>query len=174
MSNINVSSAQPRRLIYVQQQWTLEILRWQALDRDLFQPILSYVSGPENILRYLGEFDSTGHLLTQAERLLVQPGSPETVYEAQEGHWIAQTNLAEWPSPPPTPQASTASDLSIVLAHLSSLEERLARLETRLQGRVADNDGQTPSVRPLSRPPIPNPHDPRDTHDEAKPIGQTG
>ena len=173
MSSINVSAAHPRRLLFVQEQWTLEVQRWQALDRDLFNPVLSYIPGPENILRYLTELDHQGHLLAQAERILAHPGTPNTVFEAHDGHWIAQTAIVELPAPPQGTESGTGVlQMNQLLQQLAQLQERLERLELRLAGRIAENDAPSPSVRPLAPEVHPSPQ--RSNDDEADPISQTG
>ncbi len=172
MSTINVAAAQPRRLLYMQEGWTLEIQRWQAIDRDLFAPVQSYITGPENILRYLSELDGHGHLVTQAEHILSQPGNPNTCFEAQDGHWIAQTNVFELSESRFTAKATGADgELTQVLQHLALLQQRLERLEQRLQGRIADNDVLTPSVRAIHHE---SDNQSESTNDEAEPISETG
>lgn len=149
MSTINVAAARPRRLLFVHEQWTLEVQRWQAIDRDLFHPVLSYISGRDNIFRYLTEMDNQGHLLTQAERILSHPGTPSTAFEAIDGHWVAQTTIQEL-STPSAQAAVPPSQANGILEHLNRLQERLDSLERRLQGRIADNDAPSPSVRPMN------------------------
>lgn len=147
MSQIAISEVTPQRLLFSDEQWCLEVQRYQAIDRDVFNPILFYIAGVESILRYLGECKVEPHVLAQAQKILAHQGSPDTSFDLEENGWVAHTRIKEQTSPHVAPDSSRA--LKSLMHALETMQERLERLERRLEGRIAHNDLRTPSVRPL-------------------------
>lgn len=147
MSQIAVSEATPQRLLFTDEQWCLEVQRYHAVDRDVFTPILSYIAGTESILRYLGECRAEPHVLAQAQKILAHQGSADTTFDLEETGWVAHTRITEQALPQSAPDSSRA--LQSVMHLLETMQDRLERLERRLEGRIAHNDVGPPSVRPL-------------------------
>lgn len=155
MSSIDVTTALPKRLVFSDGQWSLEVTRWHAIDRDVFNPISSYISGTESSLKYLHDLDLEPAVLNQARDILMGMGEPGTSYELTEKQWVLQTQFVDVPTAAPVPAAGGSSEMQQVLQHLEGMEERLGFLERQIAGRLPGND-PAPSVRPVPDEEIPH------------------
>jgi|GEM_PF-3319879 len=155
MSNIDVTGAIPKRLVFSQGRWCLEVMRWHAIDRDVFNPISSFISGPDTTLSYLQDLGTAPAILAQARDIVAGQADAGTTYELNDEQWVLQTQFADVPSYAPGPAPQASNEMKAVLEHLQGMDERLAFLERQLAGKVPGNDA-TPSVRPVPDEEVPH------------------
>lgn len=156
MSTIDVTRAVPQRLFFSDDGWCLEVQRWQSLDRDLFNPIRSFIVGTNRVAAYLKENTRNKEVLSQARDILASQGAVGASYSFNGRDWLLDTEFVDRP-----PGASGDTEaVEAVLRSVNQLEDRLGQLEQRLAAHLPGNDSH-PSVRPLS-------------HEEAAPHSSTG
>ena len=68
MSAIDVTQAVPQRLFYADDNWCLEVQRWQALARDLFNPIRSFIVGSAKVNAYMKEAKTSHSVVSPSPR----------------------------------------------------------------------------------------------------------
>jgi hypothetical protein len=145
-----LARATPTRLICRGGRWVLELTRLEAVDRDVFQPRLQRLEGPELILAQLRRSDEGQGLASAAAQLMrgARPDEDRT-FEVNEGDWVPAS--AHPPAARPAPAvAHEVSDLASVVAELraelvvlrashSRLRERVMALEAAQSGVSASN-----------------------------------
>ena len=152
MSAIDVTQAIPQRLFYADDNWCLEVQRWQTLARDLFNPIRSFIVGSAKVNAYMKEAKTNPQVLAQVRDILASPGASGASYYFNGREWLLETDFVDRA---PGDSASTASAVDDVKRTVGVLEQRLAELEQRLSGHVPGNDA-SPSVRPLEHEEVPH------------------
>src|SRR5690349_20866940 len=107
-----LSRATPTRLICRGGRWVLELTRLEAVDRDVFQPRLQRLEGPDSILAVLRRSDDGQHLASGAAQIMRGPRHDEDrAFEATDGDWVPSADV------PPAPRmATSASPLEADLA----------------------------------------------------------
>lgn len=142
MSTIDVTRAVPQRLFFSDDGWCLEVQRWQSLDRDLFNPIRSFIVGTNRVSAYLKENTRSRELLAQARDILASQGAVGASYSFNGRDWLLDTEFVDRPP-------AGSGDVEAVQRSVNQLEDRLGQLEQRLAAHLPGNDPH-PSVRPLS------------------------
>jgi hypothetical protein len=124
------------RLICRGGRWSLELTRLEAVDRDVFQPRLTRLEGPESILAALKRSDEGQHLVTAAAQLMRSPRSDEDrTFEVSEGDWVPSADAGA----PPRVSQSAENDAADTLRAFAELRAELAVLRashSRLRDRV--------------------------------------
>jgi hypothetical protein len=137
MSAIDITQAIPQRLFFSEDTWCLEVQRWQNLDRDVFNPIRSFIIGTAKVNAYLKETKASPQGLAQSRDILASPGASGASYEYNGREWLLETEFVDYS---PAESASTADELEHMKHYVSDLEQRLAQLEQRLSGHLPGND----------------------------------
>jgi len=146
-----LSRATPTRLICRAGRWVLELTRLEAVDRDVFQPRLTRLEGPDSILAALRRSDEGQHLVTAAAQLMRSPRAEEDrAFEVSEGDWVPSADSA-LPTRREQQAESDAVDTSLVLAEvraeLAVLRASHARLRDRVIALEAAQSGMAPNAR---------------------------
>jgi hypothetical protein len=133
-----LSRATPTRLYCRGGRWTLELTRLEAVDRDVFQPRLSRLEGPESILAALRRSDEGQQLVSGAQQLMRTARHDEDrAFEVSEGDWIPSADAT---SPNrPLPQGLDVSAALEAVRAVGELRAELAVLRAshaRLRDRV--------------------------------------
>jgi hypothetical protein len=130
-----LSRATPTRLICRGGRWVLELTRLEAVDRDVFQPRLTRLEGPDSILAALRRNDDA-QLSNGAAQLMRSPRSDEDrAFEVNEGDWVPTAD-ATLPTRQQHEAAVDAADTSLVLAELRAELAVLRASHSRLRDRV--------------------------------------
>lgn len=138
MSAIDVTQAIPKRLFFSEDTWCLEVQRWQTLDRDVFNPIRSFIVGTAKVSAYLKETKNTPQILAQSRDILASPGASGASYEFSGSEWLLETEFIDYAPPDPS---SMTDDLERMQKYISVLEKRLSQLEQRLTSQPGNDIG---------------------------------
>ena len=148
-----LSRATPTRLVCRAGRWVLELTRLEAVDRDVFQPRLTRLEGPDSILAALRRSDEGQHLVTGAAQIMRSPRAEEDrAFEVSEGDWIpsADSTLATRREQQAESDAlDTGLVMAEVRAELAVLRASHARLRDRVIALEAAQSGVVPqNARP--------------------------
>ncbi len=148
MSSIPLARPTPRRIVHDGRDWTLEVVRYHPIDRDVFSPLSSFVLGTEAILRHLAELVDDSSVVSDSRALLAKPARTGTAYEFIDGRWHAQARVEEPPSLTSLPDQTLA-----LQEQVADLEARLVQLATRLLELENAQASRRPRAHVSSLPP---------------------
>lgn len=151
-----LAKATPTRLVCRGGRWVLELTRLEAVDRDVFQPRLTRLEGPDSILAVLRRSEEGQLLASGAAQIMRSPRTDEDrAFEVNEGDWVPSSDAG--PSRQHSHGSSTQhhpeeSELVRVVAEmraeLAVLRASHARLRDRVIALEANQSGiAQPSLR---------------------------
>ncbi len=155
-----LTAATPTRLVCRRGTWALEVVRFVAVDRNVFQPKTQRVEGSEAILQHLKRGDNAA-LAASATQLIrgLRPDEDHSL-ELVEGEWVPgkpsgreslQPNSIAPGAHVHDEVANLRAELLILRAAHERLRERVVRLETVL---VTTLEEQKQRLSTISVPPI--------------------
>lgn len=150
MSRIVLHRSVPERLVYRGGQWVLHMVRYEALDRDLFEPVTRKLKDESEMLSSLLSAGESEQTLATTERILAGPAGEGTTYDLVDHDW--QRKVVERSKPSILPGAHESVGLRDLCEQLG---QRIDRLEQRVSSQLPGNDA-SPSILPMS--------DENDTH----------
>jgi hypothetical protein len=181
-----LTRATPTRLLCRAGRWVLELTRLEAVDRDVYQPRLSRLEGPDHILAALRRSEEGQLLATGAAHLMRAPRSDEDrAFEVSEGDWVPSADSGhatrqQVQEPNVMEDALRAvtelrAELAVLRASHARLRERVIALESAQHGlppaplrpargsraqrrRSEPPPGATPAFSEPERRPEPLPH----------------
>lgn len=136
LSHDVLSRATPTRLLCRAGRWVLELTRLEAVDRDVFQPRLQRLEGPESILALLKRSDEGQQLATSAAQLMRGRHDDDRAFDVADGDWVPSS---EGPSPGAERGEPLPADVSALTRALTELRAELIVLRAahaRLRERV--------------------------------------
>ncbi|HEX2875587.1 MAG TPA: hypothetical protein VHP33_30250 [Polyangiaceae bacterium] len=138
-----LAKATPTRLVCRGGRWVLELTRLEAVDRDVFQPRLTRLEGPDSILAVLRRSEEGQLLASGAAQIMRSPRTEEDrAFEVNEGDWVPTSDAgfsrhhSHSPSPGHTDGGTDASELISVVAELRAELAVLRASHARLRDRV--------------------------------------
>jgi hypothetical protein len=150
-----LAKATPTRLVCRGGHWVLELTRLEAVDRDVYQPRLTRLEGPDSILAVLRRSEEGHGLATGAAQLMRSPRSDEDrAFEVNDGDWVPSADAslpARHAALASTDSADLARALAEVRAELAVLRASHSRLRERVIALEAAQSGLS----------VPNPRLPR-------------
>ncbi|MEP7049747.1 MAG: hypothetical protein ABJB12_05310 [Pseudomonadota bacterium] len=157
-----LTSASPTRLLCKRGTWVLEIVRLVPVERNVFQPRVQRLEGPDAVIQYLKRNGDSPALAAAASQLMrASRAEEDRHYDAVDGEWVPSEPAARLGSVHPgAPSGAEMSDVVelraevlVLRASHERLRERVQRLESQL-GRSGDvlSLSPTPAVV-MSRPP---------------------
>jgi hypothetical protein len=138
-----LAKATPTRLVCRGGRWVLELTRLEAVDRDVFQPRLTRLEGPDSILAVLRRSEEGQLLASGAAQIMRSPRTDEDrAFEVNEGDWVPSSDASF--SKPHSHSSSQrhadgggeASELLSVVAELRAELAVLRASHARLRDRV--------------------------------------
>ena len=155
-----LTAATPTRLVCRRGAWALEVVRFVAVDRNVFQPRTQRVEGSEAILQHLKRGDNAA-LAASATQLIrgLRPDEDHSL-ELVEGEWVPGKPSSRESLQPHSmaPGAHVQDDVANLRAELlilraahERLRERVVRLETLM---VTTLEEQKQRLSTISVPPI--------------------
>jgi hypothetical protein len=153
-----LAKATPTRLVCRGGRWVLELTRLEAVDRDVFQPRLTRLEGPDSILALLRRSEEGQLLASGAAQIMRGPRTDEDrAFEVNEGDWVPSSdagfsNRSHSSSQRHADSGVEASELVSVVAELRAelavLRASHARLRDRVIALEANQSGiAQPSLR---------------------------
>jgi hypothetical protein len=153
-----LAKATPTRLVCRQGRWVLELTRLEAVDRDVFQPRLTRLEGPDSILALLRRSEEGQLLASGAAQIMRSPRTEEDrAFEVNEGDWVPSSDAgfsrhSHSSSQRHADAGVEASELVSVVAELRAelavLRASHARLRDRVIALEANQSGiAQPSLR---------------------------
>lgn len=159
-----LTSASPTRLLCKRGTWVLEVVRLVPVERNVFQPRVQRLEGPDAVIQYLKRNGDSAALAAAAGQLMrVARAEEERYYDAVDGEWVPAEPAARLGSVRPgAPEAADSretvelrAELLVLRASHERLRERVQRLESQLS---RSGSGEVLSLSPtpavvMSRPP---------------------
>lgn len=147
-----LAKATPTRLVCRGGRWVLELTRLEAVDRDVFQPRLTRLEGPDSILAVLRRSEEGQLLASGAAQIMRSPRTEEDrAFEVNEGDWVPSSDVgfSRHHSHSPSQRhadgdADTGELISVVAelrAELAVLRASHARLRDRVISLEANQSG---------------------------------
>jgi hypothetical protein len=136
-----LTSASPTRLLCKRGTWVLEIVRLVPVERNVFQPRVQRLEGPDAVIQYLKRNGESAALATAAGQLMrASRAEDERYYDAVDGEWVPGEPASRLGSVRPSaPQGADANEtielraeLLVLRASHERLRERVQRLESQL------------------------------------------
>jgi hypothetical protein len=125
------SGGDPRRLLFSNGQWILELVRHVQVAPDVVRPTTEELRGTRTISTYFKDNPSPQGLARGALELLQTTSLGTCSFAAADGEWVASPSLI----PPPLPFEMTRTSGG------SRLEDKLAALEARAVGLLVVQQG---------------------------------
>jgi len=162
-------SPTPRRLLFQDGTWTLELEHLFAIDPHILRPSTHEIRGVESILAWIrGSAEHRG-LMGQTKELVESAPAPaaETVFELRADRWVrtsrprkatvASEQLARAQQEALARIAQLEAEVSYLSAQLSSAESKIEALSARLASLASGVPvaPQAPRIARASRPPAP-------------------
>lgn len=155
-----LTAATPTRLVCRRGAWSLEVVRFVAVDRNVFQPRTQRVEGSEAILQHLKRGDNAA-LAASAVQLIrgLRPEEDHSL-ELVEGEWVpGKPSHRESMQPHSTAPGAHVQDevanLRAELLILRAAHERLRERVVRLESVVTMLEDHKQRSSTISVPPIP-------------------
>ncbi len=159
-----LTSASPTRLLCKRGTWVLEVVRLVPVERNVFQPRVQRLEGPDAVVQYLKRNGDNAALAAAASHLMrASRAEDERAYDAVDGEWVPGEPSARpgsiRPSAPPPADSNEVMELRAELLVLRASHERLRERVQRLESQVSrSGSNEVLSVSPtpavvMSRPP---------------------
>jgi len=140
-----LTSSSPARLLCRRGKWLLEIVRFVAVDRNVFQPRTQRLEGSEVILQHLKRGEHAALAAATSQLIRGLRTDEDHSFEAVDGDWVPDATRGRDSVPPgpgqvgPNAAASAANEVAELRAELlvlrvshERLRERVLRLESQL------------------------------------------
>jgi hypothetical protein len=138
-----LAKATPTRLVCRGGRWVLELTRLEAVDRDVFQPRLTRLEGPDSILAVLRRSEEGQLLASGAAQIMRSPRTEEDrAFEVNEGDWVPSSDAgfsrhhAHSPSQRHADGGAETGELISAVAELRAELAVLRASHARLRDRV--------------------------------------
>ena len=163
-----LTSTSPARLLCRRGKWILEIVRFVAVDRNVFQPRTQRLEGSDVILQHLKRGEHAALAAATGQLMRGLRADEDHSFEAVDGDWVpdaTRSRDSQAPGPNnagPNAAANTASEVAELRAELlilrvshDRLRERVLRLEAQLAtGEVRINAQAATALDSLSLPKV--------------------
>jgi len=159
-----LGAATPTRLVCQRGTWALEVVRFIAVDRNVFQPRTQRVEGNEAILQQLKRGDNAT-LAASAQQLIrgLRPDEDHAL-DLVDGEWVpGKPQEREEPAAceidPPAPAHDEIASLQAELRMLRAMHERLRERVVCLESLVTTLEDERQRLSAMSTPPSARPHE---------------
>ena len=137
-----LTSASPTRLFCRRGTWVLEVVRLVPVERNVFQPRVQRLEGPEAVVQYLKRNGDNAAMAVAASQLMrASRTEDEHLYDAVDGEWVPAEPGSRVgtmrPSAPPPADPSEVVELRAELLVLRASHERLRERVQRLESQVS-------------------------------------
>lgn len=148
-----LAKATPTRLICRGGRWTLELMRLEAVDRDVFQPRLTRLEGSESILAALRRSDDGQHLASGAAQLMRGVRDDDRAFEVEGGDWVPAADIGAPHREREKEREADTADLTRALAEVRAELSVLRASHSRLRERVMALEAAQSGIVAAARPP---------------------